>query len=47
MASGIFEEKVRTTRILLLDEEIRSGSYPNTDVLAAKAELDKTRRLYS
>jgi predicted DNA-binding transcriptional regulator YafY len=36
------EEKVRTNRILMIDEAIRSGSYPNIAKLARKAEV--TRR---
>ena len=36
------EEKVRTNRILMVDEAIRSGSYPNAAKLARKAEV--TRR---
>jgi predicted DNA-binding transcriptional regulator YafY len=35
------EEKVRINRILMLDEMIRSGSYPSIAKLARKAEVNK------
>jgi predicted DNA-binding transcriptional regulator YafY len=35
----LFEEKVRTSRILMIDEEIRSGAYPNSVSLARKVEV--------
>ena len=34
------EHKVRTNRLLLIDKAIRSGKYPNTDKLAAIAEVN-------
>jgi proteasome accessory factor B len=33
------EEKVRITRILRIDDEIRTGKYPNSAVLAKKLEV--------
>jgi predicted DNA-binding transcriptional regulator YafY len=41
MAKTVFEEKVRTNRLLMIDERIRSGSYPNADTLAGKAEVSR------
>jgi predicted DNA-binding transcriptional regulator YafY len=34
------EEKVKLSRIVRLDEEIRSGKYPNSEELAAKMEVN-------
>jgi predicted DNA-binding transcriptional regulator YafY len=34
------EHKVRTNRLLLIDKAIRSGGYPNTERLAAIAEVN-------
>jgi proteasome accessory factor B len=34
------EEKVRINRILMLDDAIRSGSYPNATILAQKADVN-------
>ena len=42
MPGRIAEEKVRTNRILMIDEAIRSGFFPSIGKLAAKAEV--TRR---
>ena len=39
MGRSNFEEKVRTNRILLIDELIRSGSYPNAASMAKKMEV--------
>jgi predicted DNA-binding transcriptional regulator YafY len=33
------EEKVRVNRILMIDEEIRSGAYPSVDKLAHRSEV--------
>jgi predicted DNA-binding transcriptional regulator YafY len=35
------EEKIRASRILRIDEEIRSGRYPNGKILAEKLEVTK------
>jgi predicted DNA-binding transcriptional regulator YafY len=35
-----FEEKVKINRILKIDEEIRSGKYPNSTSLAEKLEVN-------
>jgi len=43
MGRSHFEEKVRTNRILLIDELIRSGSYPNAVSMSKKMEVsDRT-----
>jgi predicted DNA-binding transcriptional regulator YafY len=34
------EQKVRTKRLFVIDEAIRAGKYPNTDKLAAIAEVN-------
>jgi predicted DNA-binding transcriptional regulator YafY len=39
MGKPFFEEKVRVNRILLIDELIRSGAYPNASTLAATVEV--------
>jgi predicted DNA-binding transcriptional regulator YafY len=39
MSKPFFEEKVRTNRLLFIDERIRSGTYPNASTLAKKAEV--------
>jgi predicted DNA-binding transcriptional regulator YafY len=39
MGKTNFEEKVRTNRLLFIDELIRSGSYPNAASLAEKTEV--------
>lgn len=39
MSRTNFEEKVRTNRLLFIDELIRSGSYPNAATLAKKTEV--------
>jgi predicted DNA-binding transcriptional regulator YafY len=39
MGGKNFEEKVRTNRLLFIDEHIRSGSYPNASSLAKKTEV--------
>lgn len=41
MAKGNQEEKVRVNRILMIDDAIRSGAYPNADKLAEKAEVNR------
>jgi len=40
MIKNKFEEKEKGLRITVIDEEIRSGSYPNTEKLAAKLEVN-------
>jgi len=43
MGRSHFEEKLRTNRILLIDELIRSGSYPNAVSMSKKMEVsDRT-----
>jgi predicted DNA-binding transcriptional regulator YafY len=39
MPKQLFEEKVRTNRLLFIDELIRSEAYPNASTLAKKAEV--------
>jgi predicted DNA-binding transcriptional regulator YafY len=39
MPKQLFEEKVRTNRLLLIDDLIRSGVYPNASTLSKKAEV--------
>jgi predicted DNA-binding transcriptional regulator YafY len=39
MGRTFFEEKVRSSRILLIDEKIRSGQYPNSNTLAKLTEV--------
>ena len=39
MGRSHFEEKVRTNRVLLIDELIRSGSYPNAASMSRKMEV--------
>ncbi|WP_010257557.1 helix-turn-helix transcriptional regulator [Treponema primitia] len=41
MPSRQFEEKVRINRILVIDEMIRSGRYPNASVLADRTEVNR------
>jgi predicted DNA-binding transcriptional regulator YafY len=40
MADKSYEQKVRTRRLFVIDEAIRTGKYPNTDKLAAIAEVN-------
>jgi predicted DNA-binding transcriptional regulator YafY len=39
MSKPLFEEKVRTNRLLFIDQIIRSETYPNASTLAKKAEV--------
>ncbi|MFP3040255.1 hypothetical protein LQZ19_00385 [Treponema primitia] len=41
MPSHQFEKKVRINRILVIDEMIHSGRYPNASVLAARTEVNR------